>query len=665
MKIIITWRILSVTSDSQSINYPDTSRSTRQAYQSDADGYKGYQYLQQATGQYTAHSYPEQTPYSYQNYDSSYSKPEAGMHYYQQFNASTVTDNVSNTLKSTNASDMKPNIAQGNAVPYQQPSLPPYSQYNSSAVTGSGTYDTYGYAGVDKNTTNVNNQTYAAHSVPMNNQFMNQTYPGYNPSDTNTVPAPYGSDLSGQMQNMNISYPQQIVNPDGSYSAMSTQQQINAPSNQPQISSVQNVPYSGAVYADPNNPTLSQYGANNLLPNSGNSYYNNNNPSPAVSSNMAYSSPAPQSYVNTFDGSVATNTGNQYPSNNQEPGIQSYHQTPQFTNNSYPSPQPLHQGQNAQVSQNYQSVPNENLGSSQPFTYLNSENTGYPSAATLQSSNNTQFTSMTTPDVKQENSDVPIQSHIQHHYPMPAIQTQEVRSSQIYNSQYGTSNYYNNEVPQLETKDTEVNSANVAQNNYIPQQYTDSNQAQTPSNQPQASETYPGYTYNPSTGTYYYNNYEYPKAENNLSAEMQYANFSNVSQMNNLYTNAGTYGTTQTQSVPFDQSATDASLVTSQPGQNSQYYSLPYGHQSVGYSTPSTPSDLQNNQSEVVAPSNENPKSYSKQTSLTYVNSNDNKTTTTNSDQGMEDISVFITKFFALLYLLKISVKMFSLVIVS
>lgn len=570
------------------------------------------------------------------------------MHYYQQFNASTVADN---------ASDMKQNISQGNTAQYQQPSLPPYSQYNPTATTypadtGSGAYDTYGYAGTDKNTTNVSKQAYAPQTVPMSNQYMNQNYPGYNPLDTTTAQVPYGSDLSGQMQNMNISYPQQNVNPDGSYSSlhsvMPNQQQINAPSNQPQVSSVQNVPYPGAIYADPNNPTLSQYGANNSLPNS-NTYYNSNSSSPAVSSNMAYSSPATQPYANTIDGGVPTNTGNQYQSINQEPGVQSYHQTPQFTNNSYLSPQPLHQAQNAPVSQNYQSVPNENLGSSQPFSYSNSENAGYPSAATLQSSNNTQFTSITTPDVKQENTDAPIQSHIQQHYPIPAIQAQEVRSSQIYNTQYSTSNYYNNEIPQLETKNCDVNSASVAQN-YIPQQYTDGNQAQTPSNQPQAGDVYPGYTYNPSTGTYYYN-YDYSKVENNPSVEMQYANFSNVSQMNNLYTNAGTYGTTQTQSVPFDQSTTDASVATPQPGQNSQYYCLPYGHQSVGYSTPSTPSEPLTNQSEVVPPNNENPKSYSKQTSLTYVNSNDNKTTTTNSDQGKEEISVFINKFLVLLFL--------------
>lgn len=576
------------------------------------------------------------------------------MHYYQQFNASTVADNVSNTMKNANESDMKQNIPQGNAVQYQQPSLPPYSQYNPTAtistypsVTGSGAYDTYGYAGIDKNTANVNNQAYAAQSVPMSSQYTNQNYPGYNPLDANTLPAPYGSDLSGQMQNMNISYPQQNVNPDGSYSVIPNQQQMSALSNQQQISSVQNAPYSGAMYADPNNSTLSQYSSNNSVPSSGNTYYNSNNPSSAASSNMAYSSPATQPYVNTFDGGVPTNTGNLYQSINQELGPQSYHQSPQFSNNSYPSPQPLNQVQIAPLSQNYQSVPNETLGSSQSYTYPNSENPGYPSAATLQSSNNAQFTSMTTPDVKQDTSDVPIQSHIQQHYPSPAIQAQEVRPSLIYNSEYSTSNYYTNEVPQMETKSTDANSASVAQN-YTPQQYTDGNQAQTPSNQPHAGDTYPGYTYNPITGTYYYN-YEYPKVENNPSVEMQYANFSNVSQMNNLYTNAGTYGTTQTQSAPFDQSAADASVATSQPGQNSQYYSLPYGHQSVGYSTPSTPSDPQNNQPEVVAPNNENPKSYSKQTSLTYVNSNDNKTTTTNSDQGKEYISVFI-KFSALLF---------------
>lgn len=572
-------------------NYADPSYNLKQQILSDSDAYKSYLpynagmhgiYNDQNPHVYNVDQYPD--PKSFQNlsYPGYYSYSSSAIE--ENIKPPMVGDNLPNKNFDVNSKDFNDGYLnyQGNPISVSQygQTVPPTSAYLNTA--GSNIYNP-----------NFNMMAPNQQTATIGTNVIQDPYyqPPINYSNASQVVHPDTSDynkLSNQMQNMNIStsVPAQLY---GNFYSNNASIPSNSQMYDP---SIQYQTESGAQM----NMYPNQQPVENLSINSQNNY-NINNSSVGVLPNQQYpdmsinnqtSYPSDANQVSNYQGAVPVNLN--VVNNMQNPYMSQV--STDTVNLSAQQMTPVIDKLNPQVQLEhaYQTYP----------TIQNPQNVVHPT----EDFQNTAFNQQ----VPMEG--LPIQSHVHRDF----LPKDVSNVNHTLNFDANTYNYGSTDV----TIPTNENNS---------QQFVNYSAGELGTNN--SYQNHPGYGFNNKTGIYDYN---YGYQNSTQSTAQPVMSISQGSQENqyqpNLYTNAGQYATVQTSSqTPVNP---EPASMTPDGNVNAQYYSLPYGYQSVNSNETAQPIQINNNE----PASNEQPTMNGK-AGLTYMNSNDTTTTTTYSDQGI------------------------------
>lgn len=568
-------------------NYADPSHNLKQQILPDSEAYKSYlPYNPAMHGAYNdqnSHIYNDQypDPKSFQN-----------MAYpgYYPYNPSTIEENSKPSIMTDNLPnknfDANPKDFNDGYINYQGNPIS-VSQYGQNVTPTSAYMNTVGSNVYNPNFNMMNQQTATVGASVIQDPYYQHPMAYSNTSQVIQSDVSDYNKLSNQMQNMNIA------------TSMAAQSYGN---------------YYGGNAIIPNNPQMYdqsiQYQTESVAPMN---MYPNQQPIENLPIN-------PQNNYNVNSSSVGVLPNQQYPDLLRNNPANYPSDVNQIGN--YQGPVPVNMNvvnnmQNpymTQVSTDAINLPPQQM--TPVMDKLNSQaqiEQAYPNFPALQNPQNViqpteEFqNAIYNQQIPMEN--LPIQSHVQRDF-LPKD------SSNVAHTLNFDENAYNYGATDANVPTNENNSQ---QFNYSAGEMGNNNSYQ----------NHPGYGFNNKTGIYDYN-YGYQNSSLSTAAQ-PIMSISQGSQENqyqqNLYTNAGQYATVQTSSqTPV---GAEPAPMTPDGSVNAQYYSLPYGYQSINSNEVSQNNQINNNE----PVSTEQPTMNGKG-GLTYINSNDNTTTTTYSDQG-------------------------------